>query len=42
MKYLKIVTVTVLAALTFSAAQAQVHHRHHHLKRHHHVRHYRR
>ena len=38
MKYLKIVMVMGVAALTISAAQA--HHRHHHIKHHHHLRHH--
>jgi hypothetical protein len=39
MKYLKVLAAGALMMLTFSMAQAQTHHRHHHFKRHHHMRH---
>ena len=41
MKYLKVLAVTALMILTFSASQAQSRHRSHHFKRHHHARHHR-
>ena len=41
MKYLKVITVMVLAFILTGPAQAQDHHRNHHFKRHHHVRHHR-
>jgi hypothetical protein len=40
MKHLRAIVITALAMLTLSAAQAQTHNRHHHVKRHHHVRHH--
>jgi len=41
MKYLKVLMIAALTMLTFSAAQAQSHHRHHLFRHHHHVRLYR-